>query len=206
MADWTYPMDLLPDYGNWSAGPIEQHMSTVEGHKVTYPYNQMTKYESGHIIEHNNTPGNEYVRIAHRTGSEIIMDKDGNITINSGGVRPNPSTSRFGNRADITIKASADLNIIAEQAVNIEAGSDMTVNVAGDLEYNVGGEIVYNLSNEIIMNSHLTVQSADIEDIGTIEGVEIVVEDDLDEYALFDREDGSVISYTEPDAVAGSLV
>ena len=175
------------------------HMSTVEGHKVTYPYNQMTKYESGHIIEHNNTPGNEYVRIAHRTGSEIIMDKDGNITINSGGVRPNPSTSTFGERADITIKASADLNIIAEQAVNIEAGGDMTVNVAGDLEYNVGGEIVYNLNNEIIMNSHLVVEGVDIEDIGTLEGFDIVTEDDLKEYALFEREDGTVVSYTEPE-------
>ena len=199
MADWTYPMDLLQDYGSGSGGPVEIHMSTVEGHKVKYPYNQMMKYESGHIVEYNNTPGNEYVRIAHRVGSEIIMDKDGNITINSGGVRANPSTKETSDPADITIKATADINIVADGAVNIEAGGDMTVNVAGDLEYNVGGEIVYNLNNEIIMNSHLVVEGVDIEDIGTLEGFDIVTEDDLKEYALFEREDGTVVSYTEPE-------
>lgn len=199
MADWTYKLDL-PQDRSFSGGPREIHVSTVEGHEVKYPYNQMMKYESGHIMEFNNTPGSEYVRIAHRTGSEIIMDKDGNITINSGGKRFNPSTWETGDPSDITINASADVNIVAEGAISVEAGGDMTVNVAGDLEYNIGGEIVYNLNNEIIMNSHLVVQSADIEDVGTIEGIEIVVEDDLDEYALFEREDGTTVSYTEPDA------
>ena len=38
--------------------------------------------ECGHLIELDDTPGNERIKVTHKTGSYIFIDKEGNIFIN----------------------------------------------------------------------------------------------------------------------------
>lgn len=59
-----------------------------------YPYNQVIKTKSGHVIEYDDSPGNERISLAHKSGSFIELTPDGNInicgnTINIKGVRIN---------------------------------------------------------------------------------------------------------------------
>lgn len=42
-----------------------------------YPYNNAYESESGHALEFDDTPNNERVHLAHRTGAYIEFDKDG---------------------------------------------------------------------------------------------------------------------------------
>jgi hypothetical protein len=46
--------------------------------KPTYPYNNALETESGHALEFDDTPSQERVHLAHRKGSFIEIDKDGN--------------------------------------------------------------------------------------------------------------------------------
>ena len=46
--------------------------------KPTYPYNNALETESGHALEFDDTPSQERVHLAHRIGSFIEIDKDGN--------------------------------------------------------------------------------------------------------------------------------
>lgn len=38
---------------------------------------------SGHLIELNDKPGNEEIKVTHKTGSSILIDKDGNLIVKS---------------------------------------------------------------------------------------------------------------------------
>lgn len=47
----------------------------------TYPYNQVLKTRSGHVIEYDDTPGKERVSFMHKSGAFIEIDPSGNINI-----------------------------------------------------------------------------------------------------------------------------
>ena len=49
--------------------------------KPQYPYNQVIKTRSGHVIEYDDTPGKERLSFMHKTGAFIEIDPDGNINI-----------------------------------------------------------------------------------------------------------------------------
>lgn len=141
-----------------TAAPVEMNQAGIEEHEVKYPYNKIYKYESGHILEFNNTPNNEYVRIAHKTGSEIFITKDGDIVIHS---LRNANTYADG---DVYIEAVKDLKI--------NVGGNMDVKVQGDLDFDVRGELRYKLATDIELNSFQyhdtfdTVEHQDMNDIG----------------------------------------
>ena len=44
-----------------------------------YPYNHVLETESGHVVELNDTPGGESVSVTHKSGSYVMIDKDGNL-------------------------------------------------------------------------------------------------------------------------------
>lgn len=185
MADWSHPIKGAPRARGDSAGPMEQYESTVEGHEVQYPYNNVVKYESGHTVEYNNTAGSEYIRIAHKLGSEIIFDKDGGITIRAAGSRQNPSHMSNPNErktpADVKIEMSGNCNIVMEQGGTISSRGDLKFDVGGDMEFNVGGELTYNLNNEIRMNAHVVIESLEAQATTDLGDVDLSVYDDIED-------------------------
>jgi hypothetical protein len=46
-----------------------------------YPDNIVFKTHGGHLIEIDSTEGNERLNVQHPTGTTVLMDKDGNLTI-----------------------------------------------------------------------------------------------------------------------------
>ena len=113
-----------------------------------YPYNKALYTESGHIVELDDTRGNERISIEHRTGTFYEIDKDGNQihrVVNDnytvickdnevyiGGkvnvkVLGDASIKSYG---DVTIKGYKDGKIDVAGKMNIEAGDDINISSA----------------------------------------------------------------------------
>lgn len=44
-----------------------------------YPYNRVYRTKAGHVIEIDDSPDNERIRISHRTGTQVIMFENGDL-------------------------------------------------------------------------------------------------------------------------------
>ena len=73
--------------------------------------------ESGHLIELDDTPGDERIKVTHKSGSFILIDKDGTINVNS--VKD----------VNYTVAANSTWNISGN--LNITTGGSQTVNNGG---------------------------------------------------------------------------
>lgn len=47
--------------------------------EVQYPHNRVWRTKAGHVLEFDDTPGEERIRIAHRTGTQIVMFANGDV-------------------------------------------------------------------------------------------------------------------------------
>lgn len=93
-----------------------------------YPLNQVQETSSGHIIEIDDTPGNERVLIRHNSGAGVELTSQGDVVI----------SSRL-NRVEV---AGADHTVIVEGEGNLVYRGNLNLRVTGDfnvdcLNYNV---------------------------------------------------------------------
>ena len=79
-----------------------------------YPYNHVLETESGHVVELNDTPGEESVSVTHKSGSYVIIDKDGNL---------NSSTKEY-NQESTEMKLEVEGNITENAVKRIENVED----------------------------------------------------------------------------------
>lgn len=120
-------------------GPEEATVSPEPSHEVSWPDNKVIKYSSGHTLEFNNTPNNEYIRIKHGTKrTKILFTKDGDIDIISEG--------------DLYLKAREDHLQASKNRVE-EVYGDYTLDVKGDYTVTVGGVMKFQLSDQIQIES-----------------------------------------------------
>lgn len=90
-----------------------------------YPKNNVKKTITGHIVEIDDTPGNERMLYRHRTGSGIEMRADGTVIISS---------------VDNTVRVTGgDEKVIVEGDGEISYNGNLTLNVTGDFDLKVGG-------------------------------------------------------------------
>lgn len=90
-----------------------------------YPNNQVKETVTGHIVEIDDTPGNERMLYRHRTGSGVEMRADGTIIINS---------------TDNTVRCTGgDEKVIIEGDGEVSYNGNLTMNVTGDFDLKVGG-------------------------------------------------------------------
>lgn len=112
-----------------------------------YPYNYSQVTRAGHEIQLDDTPGNERVRIAHKSGSYTELSEDGRkvevVTANESKTVKQSTT--------ITIEKNGDIKIGG--AARIVVGGDAHLEVKGDVNQVVGGN--YNLT--VGKNYNLTV-------------------------------------------------
>lgn len=110
------------------------------GKPSAYPYNHVTKTESGHVIEIDDTKGGERIHQYHRTGTFYEIQPDGNRV-----------TKVVGSDYEIIIK---DKNVYIQGACN--------VTIKGDVKMLCEGDLV----QEVNKNYHLTVHGDMITKIG----------------------------------------
>jgi len=108
-----------------------------------YPFNYAHETESGHAFEMDDTPGNERVQLAHKTGAFIEFDADGNriekVIKDNYTVIMGKNNVYVGGRCAITIEGDCNMKVTgkftleaAEINLNASAGtSSGKVNVKG---------------------------------------------------------------------------
>ena len=89
-----------------------------------YPYNQVFETAGGHILELDDTMGNERILIRHQTGAGIEIAPDGTVKISSGG--------------DTHIMTGADQHVVVEGNAHMTYQGDLNVDVAGDYNLTCG--------------------------------------------------------------------
>lgn len=94
-----------------------------------YPFNQVQETTSGHVIELDDTPGNERVLIKHNTGAGVEMRTDGTVIISS-----------THNKVEVT---GGDQKVIVEGNGQLVYNGNLNLKVSGDMNIEVGGN--YNL-------------------------------------------------------------
>lgn len=82
-----------------------------------YPNLATLETESGHLIELDDSQGDERIKITHKTGALILIDAGGNINIQTG----------------------ANENITIGGNVNLSVTGNVSNNVSGNVTYSVGG-------------------------------------------------------------------
>lgn len=107
-----------------------------------YPYNNVTRTNSGHYFEMDDTPDRERVRLQHRTGTFVEMHPDGTQV-----------NHIFGEGFSITekdgyvlVKGNCSIVVMGDAAIDVKGdlfqhvGGDMKVVVDGDYDLKVNGE------------------------------------------------------------------
>jgi hypothetical protein len=100
-----------------------------------YPYNNALETESGHALEFDDTPGQERIQLAHRKGSFIEIDRDGNEVHKV--VKDNYELVMGSDYVFISGKCSVTVG----GDCNLKVGGNMNVEVAGGINMSAGGDI-----------------------------------------------------------------
>jgi hypothetical protein len=114
---------------------------TEDNHKGKYPWVKSRETETGHLIEYDDTPGEERIYIWHRFGSYIELLKDGTINIKS---RKDHSKLVEENDYDLVLKdknihVGNNLNIYVAKDANISVGGNCKTEVSGNYDIKCGG-------------------------------------------------------------------
>jgi len=113
---------------------------------ASYPYNHVIESESGHVVEMDDTDGNERINIWHKTGSFIEIDKNGTevhkiVGDNYQIIDRNGFISIAG-KCNITIEG--DCNLLVKNDANIQVDGKVDAKYYGDVVQEVSGK--YKLS------------------------------------------------------------
>ena len=124
---------------------------------AVYPKNQVYESESGHIMEYDDTSGNERIHQRHRTGTSYEIDASGNrveiIKGESYRLLSNKEQVQIQGQSDITIDGRHKLFINKSQTVDnhydIQVGKGASINIQVD-----SGDVnIHTIEGKINMNA-----------------------------------------------------
>src|SRR6185437_9776327 len=100
-----------------------------------FPYNHALEFESGHLVEYDDTPGAERIHICHRSGSFVEMYPDGRVVFKR--VRHGYDISL----GDKYVSVAGDCHINVKGNTSINVGGNADVQVKGTVGLNATGDI-----------------------------------------------------------------
>ena len=120
-----------------------------------YPFNKALYTESGHIVELDDTRGNERISVEHRTGTFYEIDADGNeihrvVNDNYTVICKDNDLFVGGN---VTVRVVGDAKIHANGKVDIKGYNDGKIDVSGKLELSAGDNITLKSGKEVIVQA-----------------------------------------------------
>ena len=113
-----------------------------------YPYNQVFETAGGHILELDDTLGNERILLRHQTGAGIEITPDGTVKISS--------------TSDTHIMTGADQHLVVEGNAHLTYQGNLNVDVAGDYNLTCGNFnqlIKGDLTQQVDQAKRVTVES-----------------------------------------------
>jgi hypothetical protein len=158
---------------------VEPPSAASQENPPVYPHNNITVSKSGHVLEFDDTPKGERVRLKHRSGTFIEMHPDGDevhkvygdgyeITVKNknvyiGGIcnitiKGDACVNYEGNRKEIVAKdyslvVKGDYTVSCKQEIGLYSKDDMTL-AGGDL---LGGSINLITGDHLHLNGDLQV-------------------------------------------------
>ena len=112
-------------------------------YNAQYPYNHVYMSESGHIVEYDDTPGNERLHTYHAAGTFTEIDKAGNRTTKVVGT----DVTIVEQDGLIYIKGTGALNIDGKFSLDIKDTANVFIN--GDVQLHVKGNMKQIVEGEI---------------------------------------------------------
>lgn len=109
-----------------------------------YTKAQVQLSKSGHVMMHDDTPGNEKVLIKHKSGHGVELQKDGSISLRT------KNNLVFSVDANGVMVFEGDLRISCKN-LKMDATGDLDLNVGGDMNLTVGGDL-----KETVYGAHRT--------------------------------------------------
>ena len=126
------------------------------GYNTVYPFSNTNETESGHIMQFDDTPGNERIMLAHRTGSTFEMYNSGtklekivkdNYTIVHGS-----DFCHVEGKLELSVENVAKIRIKGKTTIEIDG--DVDWKIAGDMNLSVGKSLNIktgqNMSTEVV--------------------------------------------------------
>ena len=113
-----------------------------------YPHNQVFETAGGHILELDDTLGNERILLRHQSGAGIEITPDGTVKISS--------------TSDTHIMTGADQHLVVEGNAHLTYQGDLNVDVAGDYNLTCGNFnqlIKGDLTQQVDQAKRVTVES-----------------------------------------------
>ncbi len=156
-----------------------------------YPHNQVTEYESGHVIEVDNSPGAERFNYQHRSGTyeEIVADGSRSIKIVGNDFEAIIQNKQMYIKGNLDITVEGDMRTLVKGNMITEVEKDHVTLVHGDkiekIQGNYASEILTDSSTQINGNRYariskndaLTVQGSETISIGGAKSETIVGEE-----------------------------
>lgn len=104
-------------------------------YNAVYPYNKVTRTESGHLIEVDDTPGCERLHVYHKSGTYIEIDSNGSVVKRAKG----SSYEIIDKNGKIAIRGQADISV--NGTCNIFVGNDVNMEVIGNVNMTCYNEV-----------------------------------------------------------------
>jgi uncharacterized protein YxjI len=111
-------------------------------YNASYPFNHTWTTEGGHVIEVDDTPGNERIHIYHKSGSFVEIDSIGTKVTKTVG-DTYEIQERNGNllvKGEMNITVEGDANFYMKNNANIDVDGNLNVKVKNDFNLDVSGK------------------------------------------------------------------
>lgn len=137
---------------------VEKEKTKVEpdsAYAARYPYNNVFQTEAGHVVEIDDTPGEERIHVYHKAGTYIEINKEGRIVIKSA----QDSFDVVDGVKNIYVKG--DCNIQTDGKFNATSKGDMTLVTEGNLNLGALGRTTVSgtMGTELRSGYEITTQS-----------------------------------------------
>ena len=116
-----------------------------------YPFNKVFESESGHVMEFDDTPGQERIHTYHRSGTFQEVDPNGTmvnyivgdnfILMERNGCISVKGECNITVDGNTNIYARTDANIQVDQNATVQVGNNLSIGVATDTTLAVGGDL-----------------------------------------------------------------
>ena len=155
--DIPHPTGAPPDkvMGSWN--------EPKSPFKAKYPFNKVVQTESGHVVEMDDSPDGERIRIWHRTGSMTEIHPDGTqvhrVTKDDYVVVSGDRKAVVKGEFDLTVvddsnvSIAGNANILVAQSANISVLKDVSLDVYGDLDAYVAGNTKLDSTGNVQVSS-----------------------------------------------------
>lgn len=170
----VYPYVQPEDTGYIDTNALSRGTNTVEReldsvisepasqYAAEYPHNKVTQTTSGHIVEIDDTPGSERIRVRHTSGTFVEVHPNGDVVQNNG----NKYQITTGND---NVHITGVCNIHVDSDINLIAGANVNATVSGNVTADIDGTTnitcpTSNIKGNVNITGNLTISGTSTAD------------------------------------------